>query len=118
MRGPSPWRTNRAAVLRSVRTVAEARLWFRLRNRKLGFKFVRQAPIEDYFVDFLCRERKLVVEVDGATHATHAELASDAERTRALERIGYRIVRVTNTDISENIDGVLDLIIAKLESEA
>ena len=50
-----------------------------MRNRQLGdLKFVRQAPVGDYFVDFLCRERKVVVELDGGTHSTEAELARDA----------------------------------------
>lgn len=108
MRGPQPWRSNRASVLRSAATDAEARLWSRLRNRQLGgFKFVRQAPIDAYFVDFLCRERKLIVEVDGATHGTAEEISRDMLRAADLERLGYCIVRVANADVRENIEGVL-----------
>ncbi len=74
MRGPQPWRTNRSRVLRSQPISAEAKLWSRLRNRHLaGLKFVRQAPVEPYFVDFLCREHMVVVEVDGGTHRPVAE---------------------------------------------
>ena len=69
MRGPQPWRTNRARVLRSHSTSAEDRIWSALRNRRLnGLKFVRQYSIGPYFVDFVCRERMIIVEIDGATH--------------------------------------------------
>jgi very-short-patch-repair endonuclease len=74
-----------ARDLRRDSTLAEKRLWEQLRNRKLdGFKFVRQAPVGPYIADFLCREGSLVVEVDGATHSTAAEMASDKRRTEAL----------------------------------
>ena len=119
MRGQQPWRTNRSAVLRSQATDAEARLWAELRNRQLGgFKFVRQAPVDTYFVDFVCREQKLVVEVDGATHGSEEEIADDAARTADLARWGYRVVRVTNGDVADNLDGVLDWLLAVLNGEA
>lgn len=119
MRGAQPWRSNRASVLRGQATVAEARLWSRLRNRQLGgFKFLRQAAVDDYFVDFVCREQKLVVEVDGATHGSDQEIADDAVRTAALQHLGYRIERVTNADVMDNISGVLDGLLAVLNGEA
>ena len=61
-------------------------------------------------VDFVTLEGKLVVEVDGATHATTAELRRDAERTRVLESLGFNVVRVTNMDVYENLEGVLEVI--------
>jgi very-short-patch-repair endonuclease len=71
---------------------AEAKLWSRLPNRQLGgYKFVRQMPIDPYFVDFPCRERKVIVEVDGGTHSTDNEIAHDDRRTRHLEMLGYRV---------------------------
>jgi very-short-patch-repair endonuclease len=113
MRGSQPWRTNRSRVLRAQPISAEAKLWARLRNRRLGgLKFVRQAPIGPYFVDFVCRERKVVVEVDGGTHATEAEIASDEVRTHEIARLGYRVFRVHNRDIYENLDAVLDALLA------
>ena len=113
MRGQQPWRTNRSRVLRSQPVSAEAKLWARLRNRQVGgLKFIRQAPIGPYFVDFLCRERKVVVEVDGGTHGTHSEVANDATRTIELRRLGYRVLRAHNSDVYENIDGVLDTLLA------
>ncbi len=116
MQGPQPWRTNRARALRSRQIGAEEKLWEELRSRRLsGFKFIRQAAIGSYFADFLCRERKLVVEVDGATHGSDVETANDAARTANLERMGYRVCRVTNDDVERNIDGVLEWLLRELE---
>ena len=82
MRGPQFDRTAFAQNLRRSTTAAEAQLWRMLRGRRLlGRKFVRQLPIGPFFADFACREAKLVVEIDGATHSTDAEAASDASRT-------------------------------------
>jgi very-short-patch-repair endonuclease len=80
MRGEQPWRTSRARALRSQPISAEAKLWAKLRNRQLGgFKFVRQAPIGPYFADFLCRERKVIVEVDGGTHGARPRRRADRQ---------------------------------------
>lgn len=88
MRGAQPWRTNRARVLRADDTSAEARLWNELTDRRLGgLKFVRQAPIANHYVDFLCRERKVIIEIDGGTHSADAEIANDAERTDKLKQL-------------------------------
>jgi very-short-patch-repair endonuclease len=73
---------------------------------------VRQAPVGPYFVDFLCRERSLVVEVDGATHSTVAEIASDKLREAHLAALGFRVFRVDDEDVFSNIDGVLDELLA------
>jgi very-short-patch-repair endonuclease len=101
----------RARKLRASQTSAEARLWQALRNRKLArWKFRRQHPIDRYVVDFVTLDGKLVVEVDGVTHSTERELARDAERTRILETCGFHVVRVTNMDVYENLDGVLEMI--------
>ena len=109
MRRDQPWKTNRARVLRANETSAEGRLWFHLRDRPLGgHKFARQVAIGSYFADCVCREKQLVVEVDGATHGTDAEIAADRERETHLNSLGYRVVRVTNADIRENMEGVLE----------
>jgi very-short-patch-repair endonuclease len=71
-------------------------------------KFVRQAPIGPYFVDFLCREHAVVVEVDGGTHSTVDELGADAARTAFLATQGLRIFRAHNSEIYDNLDGVCD----------
>ena len=116
MRGEQPWRTNRSRALRSRPVSAESKLWSHLRNRQLGgHKFVRQAPVDPYFVDFVCRERKVVVEVDGGTHSTEEEVACDERRTRHLHGLGYRVFRVSNDDVYHNLDSVLDALLAFIE---
>ena len=101
----------KARRLRADRTSAEARLWQALRNRQLArWKFRRQHPIDRYVVDFVSLEGRLVVEVDGATHGTPPELAHDTERTRILESLGFHVVRVTNTDVYDNLEGVAEMI--------
>ena len=113
MRGPQPWKTNRSRVLRSNATSAESKLWFHIRDGKLGgFKFVRQFPIENYFVDFACRKARLIVEIDGSTHGTPAEIANDIERSQIVS--GYKIVRFHNTDVYHHIEAVLDQLLAML----
>jgi very-short-patch-repair endonuclease len=111
MRGPDKPTTQRARSLRRTQTSAEGKLWFCIRNRQVdGHKFVRQAPLEGYFVDFLCRELKLVIEVDGATHATNEEIARDNRRTSKLRASGYEVLRVLNDDIHHGLEGVIDAI--------
>ena len=98
----------RARRLRTRPTEAERKLWSVLRSRQLdGFRFRRQAPIGRFIVDFVCLERKLVVEADGGQHAE--SLADDA-RTAWLESQGFRVIRFWNNDVLANIDGVADTI--------
>jgi len=101
----------RARQLRASQTSAESRLWYALRNRRLArWKFRRQHPIDKYIVDFVTLDGKLIVEVDGATHSTQEELDHDIERTRLLESCGFHVIRVSNVDVYDNLDGVLDFI--------
>jgi len=116
MRGAEPEAVSRARALRRAQTEAERRLWQALRGRGLnGLKFVRQAPLGPFFADFLCREEKLVIEVDGATHSSDFELAYDRRREHYLREASYRIMRVTNDDVLRNLDGVCDTILALLQ---
>ena len=98
-------RTGIARKLRANQTDAETRLWHRIRNRQIsGFKFVRQEPIGRYICDFVCREQRLVVEVDGGQHL---ESKRDEVRDGYLAEQGYRVMRFWNNDVLSNIDGVL-----------
>ncbi len=74
------------------------------------WKFRRQHPVDRYIVDFVSIAAKLIVDVDGATHSTDAERAADAERTRVLESFGFRVARVQNRDVYDNLEGVLEMI--------
>jgi very-short-patch-repair endonuclease len=115
-RTSKPWRTNRARTLRSDATSAEALLWSKLRNRQLGnHKFVRQHPIGSFFADFVCRNIMLVVEIDGETHSTIDEIERDEIRDIFMRREGYRIVRVSNRDVYDSLEGVLDSISRAIE---
>ena len=107
--------TQKARALRQNMTKAEVVLWLNLRKRAMnGARFRRQHPIGPYIADFTCPASKLIVEVDGATHSTPEELACDARRTNYLEQLGWTVIRVTNTDDYENMDGVWRTIAAQL----
>ena len=116
---PSPMRPDkshiiaRARSLRANATRAEDLLWARLRDRRLDdLKFTQQTPIGPWIADFVCREHKVIVEIDGATHGSPEEIAHDAARTADLEARGYRIYRVENRDVYSTMIGVLDGILA------
>ena len=108
----------RARSLRASQTSAEAKLWQALRNRRLArWKFRRQHPIDRYIVDFVTLDGKLIVEVDGVTHSTSFEIKHDQARTEVLEAGGFLVVRVSNTDVYENLEGVLEMIETSLRFE-
>ena len=109
-------RRDQARRLRRSQTPAEARLWSGLRGRRLqSHKFARQYPIGPFTVDFLCRDARLIVEVDGATHSEDHEIAYDQRRTAYLKEQGYKIVRVMNDDVYRRFDDVMDMILLALE---
>ena len=113
MRGRDQHRAECARSLRRALTPAEFVLWRRIRARRLGgFKFVRQEPIGRYYVEFVCRERHVIVELDGGQHA---ESPKDRQRDRALCALGYRVIRIWNNDVIENLDGVLQRLMSELE---
>ena len=112
MRGPDRKTTRIARRLRVNQTDAETVLWNRIRNRQVdGHKFVRQEPIGGYVCDFVCRERFLIIEVDGGQHS---ESAADVVRDRRLAEGGYRVLRFWNNDVLGNLEGVLTTIQTEL----
>ncbi|MFT3835953.1 MAG: endonuclease domain-containing protein [Myxococcaceae bacterium] len=101
----------RARELRQNQTSAEDSLWFFLRDRKLnGVKFRRQHPIGPYVVDFYARALKLAVEFDGDQHTEMGRAMYNQQRTRDLNAAGVRVVRFTNDEVFNNVEGVLDRI--------
>ena len=107
--------TLRAQELRTNATEAEKRLWRRLSRRQLcGCKFSRQMPVGPYICDFMCREARLVIEIDGGQHSVHSE--KDRSGTRYIESEGYRVLRFWNNDAFGNMDGVLQAIAKTLEA--
>jgi very-short-patch-repair endonuclease len=116
MRPADEQRTDRARSLRRNSTDAEGKLWFHLRGRQLGgHKFVRQEPIGRYFVDFVCRERRVIIEVDGGQHS---ENLADEKRDAELTALGYRVLRFWNNEVLGNIDGVLETLLRELAGGA
>jgi very-short-patch-repair endonuclease len=112
MRGPDQRTIRIARRLRVNQTDTETVLWNRIRNRQIdGQKFVRQEPIGGYICDFVCRDRRLIVEVDGGQHN---ESAADVVRDRHLNEEGYRVLRFWNNDVLGNLEGVLTTIQAEL----
>ena len=102
-----------ARALRGASTEAEYRLWYHLRNRRLGgFKFRRQVTIKRYIVDFVCLEVKLVVEADAGQHVEQEE--ADERRTKDLERLGYRVLRFWNHEVLFETAAVLSSILDEL----
>ena len=98
--------------------MAEQKLWEALRGRRLNnTKFVRQLPVGPYFVDFACREMKLIIEVDGATHGDAPEIGYDVGRTNYLQANGWRVMRCWNQDVFENLDGVCETILLALNRD-
>ncbi|WP_234902174.1 MULTISPECIES: endonuclease domain-containing protein [Rhizobium/Agrobacterium group] len=110
-----PGKTGQARQLRQNETDAEYRLWGDLRNRLLnGHKFSRQVPLGAYIEDFVCRDRRLVVELDGSQHA---ESASDEMRTAWLNDQGYDVLRFWNHEVLSERRDVLETILAVLEGK-
>ena len=94
-----------AQSLRNNATPAERQLWRHLSKRQIqGHKFSRQMPIGPFVADFLCREARLVIEVDGGQHC---ESKRDRSRTDFIEAQGFRVIRFWNNEVLENIEGVL-----------
>ena len=99
----------RAKAMRTNPTPAEARLWYNLRAKRFEHvKFGQQVLVGPYIADFVARSIKLVIEVDGDTHAESEQY--DDKRTAWMEHQGYRVIRFQNSDVMSNLDGVLDAI--------
>lgn len=97
--------------LRNNMTEAEKKLWSRIRKRQInGFLFLRQKIIGNYIADFYCHELKLVVEVDGGQHYTKEGLEKDKVRDEYMKGLGIKTIRFKNSDVLENIEGVVSQI--------
>ena len=106
--------TSRARQLRRASTQAEMTLWRRLRSRQLaGWKFRRQVPLGQYVVDFVCFERRLIIELDGGHHQDQA--VYDNDRTEWLESQGFRVLRFWNNEVLGQTEAVAQVILEALE---
>ena len=103
----NPRHLGNARALRRDHTDAEGLLWSRLRDKQIdGHKFRRQQPIGPYIADFACMTEKLLIELDGGGHAE--QKTKDRRREEYLRRSGYRVLRFWNTEVFENLSGVLE----------
>jgi very-short-patch-repair endonuclease len=102
-----------ARTMRVEPTAPEALLWKRLRASQLeGFKFRRQTVIGPYICDFFCPAKGLILELDGDTHVAEA----DAERDAFLNAKGFAVLRFSNRDVVENLEGVLEAFLLKVRA--
>ena len=88
-------------------TLAESVLWEHLRNRELGFDFRRQHIISDFIADFVCIDKKLIVEVDGGYHSEGEQQIEDSIRTVQLNNLGFRVIRFSNEEVLYEVERVL-----------
>ena len=108
---------NNAKYMRSNMTKEETVLWNILRAKRFyGYKFKRQVLIGDYIADFVCEDKKLIIEIDGGQHNLEENIQNDNKRTFYFENNGYRLIRFWNNDVLNNIDGVCEVIIKSLEN--
>lgn len=98
-----------ARQLRAETTPVEAALWSRLRRKQvLGLRFHRQKPILDFIVDFYCPKAGLVIEIDGRHHGEDEQAERDGQRAEILRQLDLVVVRFSNEQITEDLDGVVD----------
>jgi very-short-patch-repair endonuclease len=98
-------------------TEPEVWLWARLKRlHALGYHFRRQRPFRGYYLDFVCIDRQLAVELDGAHHNEPLQAEHDGVRDAVLRQAGYRVMRFPNSAVRTDIDGVMDAIVLALET--
>jgi very-short-patch-repair endonuclease len=100
----------RAREMRREPTAAEKKLWQHIHAGKLGTRVRRQMIIGPYIADFVLTDHKIILEVDGPTYGDDDRIEYDAARTEWLEQKGYRVIRIGNLAILQNISGVLERI--------
>lgn len=109
---------NFAKTLRKNQTEVERLLWSKIRNRQIeGMKFRRQVPLNGYIVDFICYEKKIIIELDGGHHNNVHRKEYDKLRTRVLKSKGYKVLRFWNSEILSNMDGTLNFIRSEVVNE-
>jgi len=100
---------DKSRELRKNMTSQERKLWSIIRNRQFfGYRFRRQFPIGQYIVDFICREKKIIIEIDGGQHNEIKNIQYDNKRTEYLISEGYKVIRFWNNDVDKNIYGVYE----------
>ena len=97
-------------------TMAEVVMWKQLKGKNLGVKFLRQHAILDFIMDFVCLEKKLVIEVDGEYHFPEDQKREDEMRSKRLQEMGYHVLRFKNEEVLYKTDCVINIIQKKLQT--
>jgi very-short-patch-repair endonuclease len=100
--------------LRKTSTPQEFKLWFYLKGNNLGVKFRRQQGIGPYIADFYCKEKSLIIELDGSQHKEAKEY--DVERDAYIKSLDIEVLRFWNSEIDENMEKVLEKIKEHIKS--
>jgi ATP-dependent helicase HrpA/adenine-specific DNA-methyltransferase len=109
----------RARVLRQTETWAEKLMWRWLRGRRFsGYKFRRQHPLGNYYLDFFCEEAELNIELDGRQHGFSEQQKHDAEREKFLKSLGIKTLRFWNSHLRRNAQSLRDMIFEELQQRA
>jgi len=108
-----------AQQLRNNSTKSEIKLWNYLKGKQLkGYDFHRQKPINDYIVDFFCNKLKLVIEIDGYAHSFEETFERDRKKVKRLNELGLTVLRFSDEDVLNNIEGVLSVILMITEKRS
>ncbi|WP_321828305.1 endonuclease domain-containing protein [Maribacter dokdonensis] len=103
-----PYLVELAKKLRNNMTLGEIALWREIKGKKLGHKFSRQIPIDQYIVDFYCKDLQLVIEVDGSIHFKEGHEEKDRKRQARLASLGVNMIRFSDSDVKNNLSSVLE----------
>ncbi|WP_396637523.1 endonuclease domain-containing protein [Maribacter sp. R77961] len=114
-----PYNQNLVAYARELRnnmTLGEIALWREVKGKKLGVRFSRQIPIDQYIVDFYCKDLKLAIEVDGSVHFKEGHQEKDMIRQNRLESLGVTVTRFSDLDVKNNLGWVLEKIKMEIDN--
>lgn len=103
-----------AKQLRQNMTLSEVLLWQEIKGKQLGVQFSRQIPVNEYIVDFYCKNLRLAIEIDGYTHTWEGQLQKDEVRQKRLESLGIRFLRFDDLDVKKNIRWVVNSIMERV----
>lgn len=106
--------SDRRKTLRKNQTPQEEKLWWYLKDKRMGCKFRRQHSVGGYILDFICKEKKLIIEVDGGIHLKFEAIEYDKVRDNFFKELDYKILRFSNYEIEENIKEVIKKIKSNL----
>lgn len=107
-----------AGQLRNNSTAAEIRLWCEVlrKGQLLGYSFLRQRPIDQYIADFVCKELKLVIEVDGITHQWAENVQRDEQKDKRLQELGFTVLRFTDQQVKDQLNRVREVLVEWIEA--